>query len=63
MRTMDGMLTLTSMRRFPLVASLALSAGSFAPDSVRHQPTLAPTDAISDSLRILYIGRPAGWEH
>jgi len=63
MRTMDGMLTLTSMRRFPFVASLALSAGSLAADSVRHQPTLAPADTIDDSLRILYIGRPAGWEH
>ena len=34
-----------------------------APTSVRHEPTPVPVTAIADSLRILYIGRPAGWEH
>jgi len=34
-----------------------------AANSARHEPTPVPADAIGDSLRILYIGRPAGWEH
>ena len=57
------MLTFAPIRRFPLVATLALAATSAAPHSVRHTPAPVPATAIADSLRILYIGRPAGWEH
>ena len=57
------MLTFAPIRRFPLIATLALAATSAAPYSVRHTPAPAPATAIADSLRILYIGRPAGWEH
>jgi imidazolonepropionase-like amidohydrolase len=57
------MLTFAPIRRFPLVATLALAATSAAPHSVRHAPARLPATPIADSLRILYIGRPAGWEH
>ena len=45
------------LRRLSLLASLAFAAPQFAPAS--YTP-LATT--ITDSLRIFYIGRPAGWE-
>src|SRR5262245_44451354 len=46
------------LRRLSLLASLAFAARHATPTS---HATLATT--ISDSLRIFYIGRPAGWEH
>jgi len=50
--------------RIALLATSLFVAASFAPRSARHELTpVAPTAAIADSLRILYIGRPAGWEH
>ncbi len=57
------MLTFAPIRRFPLVTTLALAATSAAPHSARRAPAPVPAAAIADSLRILYIGRPAGWEH
>ena len=53
-----------SIRRFLLLASLGLATAPIAPRIVRRDSTpVAATTAIVDSLRILYIGRPAGWEH
>src|SRR5689334_21646900 len=60
---MDDILALASIRRFAIVASLAFVATSAAPYRVRHEPSPVPATTIEDSLRILYIGRPAGWEH
>jgi len=57
------MLPFASIRRFPLVATLALATTSAAPHSARRALAAVPAAAIADSLRILYIGRPAGWEH
>ena len=34
-----------------------------APSSAHREPTPVPATVVADSLRILYIGRPAGWEH
>ena len=34
-----------------------------APSSARREPTPVLATVVGDSLRILYIGRPAGWEH
>jgi len=56
------MLTLASIRRLPFLASLALAATSAAPYHLRRGPGPVPATTIVDSLRILYIGRPAGWE-
>ena len=52
-----------SIRGFSLLASLGLAAAPIAPRIVRRGPTPVPATTIVDSLRILYIGRPAGWEH
>jgi imidazolonepropionase-like amidohydrolase len=52
-----------SIRSSSLFATLFLAAQSFAPRTERHDSTPATTAAITDSLRIFYIGRPAGWEH
>ena len=60
---MDDMFTLPSLRSISWVASLALAATSASPSHVRHGSGPVPATAIADSLRILYIGRPAGWEH
>ena len=51
-----------SIRR-SLFAILILAAPSVAPRPTRHEPTPVVAAAIVDSLRIFYIGRPAGWEH
>ena len=52
------------IHRIALLATLTFVAASLPPRSARHEPTpVAPTGAIVDSLRILYSGRPAGWEH
>lgn len=48
--------------RYTLLASLGLAASAVSPVS-RTTPTAHATDSLSDSLRIFYIGRPAGWEH
>ena len=60
---MDDMFTLPSLRSISWVASLALAATSASPSHVRHGSGPVPATAVADSLRILYIGRPAGWEH
>ena len=52
-----------SIRRSSMLASLILAAPSVALRPVGHEPTAVAPGAISDSLRIFYIGRPAGWEH
>jgi imidazolonepropionase-like amidohydrolase len=52
-----------SIRRSSLVASIILAAPSVALRPVRHEPASVAAAAIVDSLRIFYIGRPAGWEH
>jgi imidazolonepropionase-like amidohydrolase len=52
-----------SIRRSSLFASIILAAPSVALSPVRHQPTAMAAAGIVDSLRIFYIGRPAGWEH
>lgn len=53
-----------SIRRSSLFASIILAAPSVALSPVRHhQPTAVAAAGIVDSLRIFYIGRPAGWEH
>ena len=46
-----------------LFAILILAAPSVATRPTRHEPTPVVAAAIVDSLRIFYIGRPAGWEH
>src|SRR5262249_19018518 len=51
-----------TIHRLSLLASLSLAA-PVAFRSARHEPPPAPNPAVVDSLRILYIGRPAGWEH
>src|SRR5678815_5427773 len=48
-----------SIRKSIVPATLILAVTSVAPRSL----VVAPTTTISDSLRIFYIGRPAGWEH
>jgi len=60
---MDHTLTRASIRRVALVGSLAVAATSAVPYRGRNEPTPPPATTIVDSLRILYIGRPAGWEH
>ena len=52
-----------SIRRSLLLAGLILAAPSVALRRVRHEPAPVPATAIVDSLKIFYIGRPAGWEH
>jgi imidazolonepropionase-like amidohydrolase len=52
-----------SIRRSSLLATLILAAPSVAVRTVRHESTTVAAAAIVDSLRIFYIGRPAGWEH
>ena len=52
-----------SIRRSLLLAGLILAAPSVAARLVRHEPAPVPATAIVDSLKIFYIGRPAGWEH
>jgi hypothetical protein len=52
-----------SIRRFPLLATLILATPSLTPRATAREPGLAATTTIIDSLRIFYIGRPAGWEH
>src|SRR5438270_13695149 len=51
-----------SIRRFTLLAMPALAALALTPQPPRASASLR-SGAIVDSLRILYIGRPAGWEH
>ena len=51
------------IRRSAPLAALLLAAPSVAPRSARHATAAVPATAIVDSLRIFYIGRPAGWEH
>ena len=54
----------SSLRSLPSVfASLLLVGPPVALHTIRHEPTSVPASAIVDSLRIFYIGRPAGWEH
>jgi len=48
-------------RRFVVLALPMLATSAFMP-APRPASSAAPV-AISDSLRILYIGRDAGWEH
>ena len=49
------------IHRFSLLASAVLAMPALPPASrPGHAPSVA--DALSDSLRIFYIGRPAGWE-
>src|SRR4029079_9387268 len=57
--TGDGM----SICRSSLLATLILAAPSLVLRTERHEPTGVASPAIIDSLRSLYIGRPAGWEH
>ena len=45
-----------------LLASLIFIAPSVARSSAGRDFTPAPAGAVTDSLRIFYIGRPAGWE-
>src|SRR5689334_22260081 len=52
-----------SIRRSSVLASLILLTPSVAARSVRHDAVPHAPGAISDSLRILYIGRPTGSEH
>src|SRR6185503_7892652 len=56
-----GVSLLMSIRRSaPLLASLILAAPAVTVRTVHLETAAAP--AIADSLRIFYIGRPAGWE-
>jgi imidazolonepropionase-like amidohydrolase len=52
-----------SIRRSCLFGSLILAASSFPPRSAHRGTVPAAAMAITDSMRIFYIGRPAGWEH
>lgn len=51
-----------SIRKSILPATLILGVTSVPPRPVPRPPTVAVTMPITDSLRIFYIGRPAGWE-
>jgi imidazolonepropionase-like amidohydrolase len=50
-----------TIRRYTLLASVLLAMPALPHRTVSH--TGGALDALSDSLRIFYIGRPAGWEH
>ena len=52
-----------SIRRSPLLAALILATPSLALRTAPGERTRAAGTTIIDSLRIFYIGRPAGWEH
>ena len=52
-----------SIHRSALFASLLLAAPPVTPRNADHAPSRPPAASLSDSLRIFYIGRPAGWEH
>jgi imidazolonepropionase-like amidohydrolase len=51
-----------SIRRSSLLATLILATPSLAPPTAPRERKHAPATTITDSLRIFYIGRPAGWE-
>jgi imidazolonepropionase-like amidohydrolase len=51
-----------TIRRYTLLASLLLSTPAVAQRS-SVTPSGIPAGPVADSLRIFYIGRPAGWEH
>ena len=51
-----------SIHCFSLLASLIFATPSDSPRVVRHDSVRVPAVSIVDSLRIFYIGRPAGWE-
>jgi imidazolonepropionase-like amidohydrolase len=49
------------MSAIPFLLSANLLLGIASPES--HSVAVAQQPVVSDSLRIFYIGRPAGWEH
>src|SRR5262245_9970428 len=51
------------LRRLVLPASLMLATAFVSRDRINRDPAESAPTAISDSLKILYIGRDAGWEH
>src|SRR5262249_12677102 len=50
-----------TFRRYTLLASVIFAMPPISPTSPARRGTPS-IDAVSDSLRIFYIGRPAGWE-
>jgi imidazolonepropionase-like amidohydrolase len=52
-----------SVRQFAVIASLILAAPSLASHTTPRESRAPLATPITDSLRIFYIGRPAGWEH
>jgi len=52
-----------SIRDLSVVGILILGTAPIPPGKVPHAPMPAAITPIADSLRIFYIGRPAGWEH
>src|SRR3954454_5061345 len=55
--------TSMSIHRYSLLAALMLAAPPLALRTAPREPTPVAETSLSDSLRIFYIGRPAGWEH
>jgi imidazolonepropionase-like amidohydrolase len=48
---------------FGVARATTTAPAAVAPSGVGHERARLPSTTIDDSLRILYIGRPAGWEH
>ena len=52
-----------SIRQSALLATLTLATPSLALRTAPRERTHTAATSITDSLRVFYIGRPAGWEH
>ena len=54
---------IAALAGFGVARATNTAPAAVAPSGVGHERTRLPSTTIDDSLRILYIGRPAGWEH
>jgi len=54
---------IAALAGFGVARATTTAPAAVAPSGVGHERTRLPSTTIDDSLRILYIGRPAGWEH
>ena len=54
---------IAALAGFVVARATTTAPAAVAPSGVGHERTRLPSTMIDDSLRILYIGRPAGWEH
>jgi imidazolonepropionase-like amidohydrolase len=51
-----------TIRKYALLASALFAMPAISPTLLHHRVAATVADSVSDSLRIFYIGRPAGWE-